>query len=541
MLLTISTTHSTPSSPATDLGYLLHKNPANYQRFELPFGKADVFYPEASEEKCTATLMLEVDPVELTRPKEGRRPGSWLQDYVNDRPYTASSYMSVAIASVFGNALRGQSKERPELAHTPIPLKAEVQVVPSRAGGDLIANLFEPLGYEVELEGHTLDEQFPDWGESQYFTVKLSQTVRLKDLLSHLYVLLPVLDNEKHYFVGKDEVEKLLRHSEGWLGKHPKQELISKRYLKYRQVLVDQASGRLAEPKEEEVGPEEVEPEEVGPEEVGPEEVEPEETLADSLLDRTSPASPAGESETESVSIQTPGQTPGHSPAQSSEEGLEKPMRLGDQRTAAVLKALREIAPESVLDLGCGEGKLLAELAAEPTFKKIAGVEVSQERLARARRRLKLGQRSKRGNGTDRGESSQAGLEARVELIHGSLTYRDRRLSGYAAAVAMEVIEHIEPDRLGTFEQVVFGEAKPRAVLITTPNVEYNQLFVGMEPGTLRHRDHRFEWTRKEFEEWAERAAQKHDYNVRFQGIGTEDETHGQPTQMGIFTQRESI
>src|SRR3954465_16083251 len=203
MLLTI--TSNTP--PATDLGYLLAKNPARLHTFDLPFGKVHVFYPEASPERCTAALLLDVDPVGLVRGRHGRAgEGGALEQYVNDRPYVASSFLSVAIARVLGSALGGRSKDRPELAQQAIPLVARISVLPCRGGETFLRRLFEPLGYVVAATGHVLDETFPDWGDSPYFTVQLQHpAITLHDLLTHLYVLVPVLDNDKHYWIGEDE------------------------------------------------------------------------------------------------------------------------------------------------------------------------------------------------------------------------------------------------------------------------------------------------------------------------------------------------
>src|SRR5580700_1452735 len=238
MLLTITTTHQ----PATDLGYLLHKNPARAQTFDLSFGKAHVFYPEASDERCTAALLLDVDPVALVRGPQG---GDGLAQYVNDRPYVASSYLSVAIAQIFGSALGGRCRDKPDIADMALPLSAELPVVPSRGGEELIRKLFEPLGYAVETTGHPLDASFPEWGESPYFTVRLTGKLRLSDLLSHLYVLIPALDYNKHYAIGDDEVEKLVSKGEGWLGAHPDKENIVRRYLKHRRALINDALDRL--------------------------------------------------------------------------------------------------------------------------------------------------------------------------------------------------------------------------------------------------------------------------------------------------------
>src|SRR5215212_6869760 len=167
MLLTITNTHA----PATDLGYLLHKSPYRVQSFPLSFGQAHVFYPEARPEQCTAALLLDVDPVGLVRNRRGPSgQGRSLEQYVNDRPYVASSFLSVAIAQVFGSALAGRSRGREELAQTPLPLRARISVLPCRGGEDFLRRLFEPLGYEIVAERHPLDEQFPEWGDSPYYT-----------------------------------------------------------------------------------------------------------------------------------------------------------------------------------------------------------------------------------------------------------------------------------------------------------------------------------------------------------------------------------
>ncbi|MDP9353246.1 MAG: 3' terminal RNA ribose 2'-O-methyltransferase Hen1, partial [Chloroflexota bacterium] len=240
MLLTITTTNQ----PATDLGYLLSKHPDRVQSFGLAFGKAHVFYPEATPERCTAALLLDVDPIGLVRGKPGSE-GASLEQYVNDRPYVASSLLSVALSDVFRSAMAGRSKEREALAQSPIPLQARLAVVPCRGGEAFLRRLFEPLGYAVSAERRPLDERFPEWGESPYFTVTLEATCRLSELLTHLYVLVPVLDDEKHYYVGDEEVEKLLRRGDGWLGAHPERELIVQRYLKHQKNLARTALSRL--------------------------------------------------------------------------------------------------------------------------------------------------------------------------------------------------------------------------------------------------------------------------------------------------------
>jgi 3' terminal RNA ribose 2'-O-methyltransferase Hen1 len=459
VLLTITTTRA----PATDLGYLLHKNPSRSQSFPLSFGEAHVFYPEADTERCTASLLLDVDPVGLVRNRQGPSgEGRLLEQYVNDRPYVASSFLSVAIAQVFGTALSGRSKERPELAEAPLPLTARLAVLPCRGGDVFLCRLFEPLGYAVTAQRHCLDAHFPNWGESPYFTVELRHECRLRDLLAHLYVLVPVLDDEKHYWVADAEVDKLLKHGEGWLATHPEREQIVRRYLKHQTRLTRDALARLVD------------------------EDDP---------DNASEANAAEESV------------------------LEGRLSLHEQRHRAVLAILKESGARRVLDLGCGEGKLLRDLVAERSFQELVGVDVSHRALQIAAERLRL----------DRQPSE------RVRLFQGSLMYRDKRLAGFDAAALVEVIEHLDPPRLAACERVVFEFARPQTVVLTTPNAEYNVKFPTLSAGKFRHRDHRFEWTRSEFHTWAEGIGRRFGYTMRFLPVGPEDAVVGPPSQMAVF------
>ncbi|MGL4460964.1 MAG: 3' terminal RNA ribose 2'-O-methyltransferase Hen1 [Planctomycetia bacterium] len=467
MLLTITTTHQ----PATDLGRLLHKHPDRFQTFDLSFGKAHVFYPEATVERTTAAVLLDVDPVGMVRDRSYRGAGAG--QYVNDRPYVASSFLSVAIAQVFRTALAGRCDHNPELAATPLPLRARLDVLPARGGDRFPQRLFEPLGYTVQAVRHPLDDQFPDWGDSPYYSVAIDGVKTLSELLTHLYVLIPVFDDDKHYFVGDDELEKLLANGAGWLASHPEKEEISRRYLKHRRGLFRAALARL----------------------------EDESPLED-------------EEEEEKV------------PADQSEEAAEEKVRLNDQRLGAVLAALRGCDAKRVLDLGCGEGKLLRALLADRRFEKIVGMDVSLRALEIAERRLNLERRPARD-------------AERLTLLHGSLTYRDERLVGFDAAAAVEVIEHLDPPRLTAFERVVFEFARPATVVVTTPNREYNVVWETLPAGRFRHSDHRFEWTREEFQNWADRTAKTHGYTVRVSPIGREEEAVGPPTQMAVFQRSE--
>lgn len=463
MLLSITTTHR----PATDLGYLMHKSPARLQSVELTFGTAHVFYPEASDDRCTMTLLAEVDPVGLVRKPKGSGEAGLIRQYVNDRPYAASSFLSTAISRVFGTALGGRSNQRPELAETPIPLEAHIPVLPSPGGESLIRELFEPLGYAVETTVIPLDPAFPEWGDSRYFDVRLSGIVRLQQLLTHLYVLLPVLDGDKHYWVSADEVEKLLQKGKGWLESHPRREAIVRRYLRRKGRYVREALERLIEAE----GARPVEEEEEGPDE-----------------------------------------TP--------EEVIERPMSLNEQRLGSVIAALKAANARTVADLGCGEGKLLMRLARDPDFDRLLGMDVTYQSVASAKADL---------------ERLPERVRQRVEVIQGSLLYSDARLSGWDAATVVEVLEHLEPGRIPAFERNVFEFARPRVVILTTPNVEYNVRFEGLEAGRFRHPDHRFEWTRALFSAWAERVGERFGYRHRLLPIGAEDAEVGPPTQMAVF------
>jgi 3' terminal RNA ribose 2'-O-methyltransferase Hen1 len=454
VLLTLTTTHR----PATDLGFLLVKHPEKVHTFDVPTGTAYVMYPEATEDRCTAALLLDVDPQRL----RAQRDAFELSQYVNDRPYAASSLLASALAKVFRSALRGASKDRPELAATPIPLGVGVPVL--RGTADLVERLFGPLGWTVETGTIPLEPEIG--GDSRYVRVSLTGVLRLADALNHLYVLLPVLDDGKHYWVAPDEIEKLLRSGEGWLAGHPEKVLIARRYLAHRKSYTTTALQFLAENK-------------------------------------------AGESDPD--------------PATDEEAELPVPRRapLAEQRRDAVLAALAEVGAGRVLDLGCGGGALLTALVKERSFTEIVGADVSSRALEQAARRLRL----------DRLPDRQ---KDRIRLMQTALTYRDHRLRGFDAAVLMEVIEHVDLNRLPALEAAVFGHARPGAVVVTTPNVEYNVHYEGLTG--MRHSDHRFEWTRAEFAAWADRVAAEHGYTVTVRGVGEDHETTGAPTQLALFT-----
>jgi 3' terminal RNA ribose 2'-O-methyltransferase Hen1 len=480
VLLTITTTRE----PATDLGYLLHKHPDRLQSFPTAAGQAHVFYPEATPQRCTAALLLEVDPVALVRGKAGagsrperperpeRRDGE-LAQYVNDRPYAASSMLAVALNQVFRTALTGRCDARPELAAAPIPLAIRVPALRCRGGADLAASLFTPLGWTVNATSHPL--QPAEWGPSPYLDLRLNGELRLAAALSHLYVLLPVLDDAKHYWVSTEEVDKLIRAGGDWLAGHPAKELITRRYLSHQRKLAASALARLAEADDTE-----------------PEELDNAVAEADHEEDK--------------------------------EQG-SKP--LATQRREAILTLIRERAARRVGDFGCGAGTLTRALLADKQVERVVAIDVSARALQLAARDLRL-------------ERMPPRQRERLQIFQSALTYRDDRLAGLDAAVLMEVIEHVDPERLPALERAVFGFAAPATVLVTTPNAEYNAHFQTLPPGQMRHRDHRFEWTRAEFAAWAAHVADRYHYQVGFRPVGTEHPDAGPPTQLAVFDRQEA-
>ncbi|MET8637553.1 3' terminal RNA ribose 2'-O-methyltransferase Hen1 [Streptomyces sp. NPDC004096] len=511
MFLTISTTGD-EKTPATDLGFLLHKHPDNAQAFSTSYGTAHIVYPRADAERCTMAMLLEVDTSALVRRGKGKgrggAPDAALAQYVNDRPYAASSLLAVALSRVFSSAIRGVCNARPERVRQPLPLRVEIPALPARGGPDLVRGLFEPLGWTVAAEPVALDGEFPEWGDSRYVGLVLeSDRLTLAEALRHLYVLLPVLDDAKHYWVSADEVDKLLRAGEGWLPTHPEQKLITSRYLARRWSLTRQAMERLELVRLAEADDSAVEDLDNAVEDV--DNGVQEETGTD--------ATGNGESTTGETATGSGGTAAGEGAAE------DRPAPLAVQRRDALVAALKESGAVRVLDLGCGQGQLVQALLKDPRFTEIVGVDVSVRALTIASRRLKL----------DRMGERQA---SRVRLFQGSLAYTDNRLKGYDAAVLSEVVEHVDLPRLPALEYAVFGSARPRTVLVTTPNVEYNVRWETLPAGHTRHGDHRFEWTREEFRTWAGRVAELHGYTVEFTAVGPDDPEVGPPTQMAVFT-----
>ena len=448
-----------------ELGFLLHKNPDRTQQFKLNYGKAYVFYPEVSDERTTAALLLDIDPLDLAKGKVGSKEGG-LFDYVNDRPYASTSFMSTAISRVFGTAMNGRCDKKQELAYTPLDLTACIYSLKDNINEDLAKEMFEPLGYSVDTKRTTLNERFPEWGDAPYVNLTIKGRVKLSELLNHIYVMIPVFDRQKHYYSTEEEIKKLLDHGEGWLANHPYKERITKRFFAVKRNYARKA--------------------------------------LDILLDED-------ESGEGSIDVDN------------TLEEKEEHIPLNDRRMETVKNAVIASGATSVIDLGCGEGRLTAMLLKEQQIKRVGACDVSVNTLEKAARRLHI-------------DRMQPYLENKLTLMQASLTYRDKRFEGYDCACMVEVLEHIEPARIPAVERSVFEFASPHTVIVTTPNREYNVNYEFMAEDALRHHDHRFEWSRKEFEDWTKHICDTFSYTCEITGIGELDEKMGTPTQMGVFT-----
>lgn len=470
MLITL--TCYAPNAP--EIGHLLAKHPDSVFEREYSAGSVTVFYPEVTEHAITIALVTEIDPVGLVR---GPAALTHLGQYVNDRPYVVSSLTSVALNTAFGTALAGRSK-RSERVDERMHWRVELPAVACDAGEGLIARLFAPLGYTVTALRFPLDPRFPSWGAADLYHIALAGEQTVREVLSHLYVLIPVLDDTKHYWVGEAEIEKLLAHGGAWLAAYPERELITKRYLRYKRPLVSSALARLFDEEEPANSAEHA--------------------MQAALSEGTEQAEGTGETKEGSIG------------------------GLHEQRLVAVMEMIRASGAQSLVDLGCGEGKLLALAVKEQRLSRIFGVDVSSAELARARQRLHL-------------DTLPDAQKRRIMVTQGSLLYRDARLEGFDAAALVEVIEHLDPPRLAAMERVVFEHARPKRVIVTTPNREYNAHWKSLGMERLRHGDHRFEWTRAECQAWAERVASSYGYTVARQDIGPVDAELGAPSQMIVF------
>jgi 3' terminal RNA ribose 2'-O-methyltransferase Hen1 len=441
----------------------------------MSFGEGYVYFQENPQGDNSLSLLVDVDPLATV---QGRGQLSHMDGlYVNDRAYVPSSLLTSALTKAFGTALSGRCKERPELASTPIDWTVSVPVVTSDWRTEILWSLFGPLGYEVrmahvEREGHR--SSHPDVA-SDLTGVKLCTTATMREVLSHLVVLIQVLDQDNHRWLDEQDLDPFMRRVEGWLPEHPYGMFILKRALKHQKHLIKAVIAKFP-------------------------------AIVDSQARISSINSEMWD-------------------ASQLEEYADQPLSLNRQRFAVVQELIERLQPRSLVDLGCGDGSFIGFLANGALLhpmERIIGMDVSASELARAKTRMEH-------------LSSLPGRRTPVEWLLGSLLYRDPRIKGLDMAILIEVIEHIDPWRLPALERQVFGEGGYASIVVTTPNREFNLIYGLSEEHSLRHRDHRFEWTRQEFQEWVQKIASQYGYEWQIQGIGTVSLDHGSPSQMVLF------
>ncbi len=431
---------------ADKISFLLHKSPNKLHQFSLGFGSAYVFYSKYERNDVSFSLLVDIDPIDLVRGKNKNSQGIF--DYVNDRPYATSSFLCSAIAQVFSTALSGRSKEYEHLVKEEMEFKVEVVSLKVKTNLIMLNKIFDPLGYELEIKSHLLDEKIFGEEESNYVDLILKNKLTLQSVLQHLYVLIPVFDNNKHYFVNNDEVEKLLSKGGDWIDVHPEKDFITSRYLNSKFIDAKKLESLFSKEQNKMI-----------------------------------------------------------------EE--RKKNSLNSQRLSQVTDVIESLNIKSLVDLGCGEGKLIKELLNNTSVEKILGVDISINVLKKAARKLKYDT-----------------VKDKIELVQSSAVYYDERFTEYEAICLIEVIEHIDEQKLYLLKENVFNLVKPKYVIITTPNVEYNTVY---ELDGYRHSDHRFEWSRSEFRLWCEEICNQYNYDVEYFSIGEEMETVGNSTQMGVF------
>lgn len=433
------------------ISYLLAKNPNNLYERNHKDHLVRIFYSKFTETELEVTIFVTPDPIELLKNNSNSYD---ITHYINDREFAVSSIFCSFIRSALGTALNGQPKEEHlKWVNHPFSFNFEFGPVVSSLSDEKLMNLFEPIGYEVTISRPEIEYSFPIKTKSsaRYLSIKGMKT--LQEGLRHLFVLIPVIDNYKHYYIDEKEIEKLERYGEGWLEQHPLRDLIYRQALRFKEVY--------------------------------------------SLVENSSKV----EKKVEPV----------------------KKVRLNELRYEKIVNTVRQMKPRSVVDFGSGEGKLSVQLGFVEGITEILAVEPSESASLKALERF----------------NKVKNKEKFVipELLWGSLFYYDERLKDKDVIILCEVIEHIDESRLPKAMDTLLHDYQPGALIITTPNREYNELY-DMEEH-LRHNDHRFEWTRAEFRQWCSERNHSNDYELLFDGIGDEHPSHGFPTQMCIFKRKE--
>ncbi|MBW4084382.1 3' terminal RNA ribose 2'-O-methyltransferase Hen1 [Paenibacillus sp. S150] len=466
------------------LSRLLAKNPDNlYDRMEKE-ARVRIAFTASSEQEAEAVIYVTPDPVELV--KGASSAHNDITQYINDREFVVSSLFCTYIRSALGTALNGKTKE----AYLPwvnrkLALELTFGPVASNLPDHALEDLFIPLGYEVVLERGDAAYAFELKSRSSVRYIKLKGIQTLQTALRQLFVLIPALDDYKHYYISDDEVDKIRRYGDGWLENHPQRALILKRTLRFAGAIKHYEDQMAGDGQQAENG-----------------------------------------ASGEAPGIAEPFAAPAEASAGTGAAEAPK-ARLNDLRYAAIADTVERLAARrSIVDFGSGGGKLSARLSSVPGVQEIKAVEPSAAAQLRAMDRF-------------------AKLEGRPgaivpEPVTGSLFYYDEALRGKDVMILCEVIEHIDERRLNRVMETIFHEYAPGTLIITTPNKEYNALYQ-MEHEKLRHRDHRFEWDREAFGAWCSCWTSAYNYSVRLSGIGEFAQEYGYPTQMAIFTKEDSL
>ena len=447
MQLTIQAT----GDNAKVMSHLLSKNPANLYERNQKGHLVRFFYSKFTDQEVEATIFVTPDPIELVQSNSNSYD---ITHYINDREFAVSSIFCSLIRSALGTALNGQPKEQyMEWVDHPFSLQFEFGPVVSTLTDQQLAELFEPLGFALAITRQEIDYsiRMKDESSARYLTLRGTKT--LHESLRQLFVLIPVLDNYKHYYIDEKEIEKLERYGEGWLENHPLRDFIYRKSLRFKE-----------------------------------------------LYSQVESQKPAGEPEVQ-----------------------VKKARLNELRYEKIAETVSQLKPESVVDFGSGEGKLSERLGLIAGVREILAVEPSQSAAVKAAARFHKAQENEHFT--------------MPKTLWGSLFYFDERLQGKDAIILCEVIEHIDEDRLPKAMDTILHAYRPGALIITTPNREYNDVYEMEE--RFRHTDHRFEWTRAEFQQWCLERNNQEFYGLQFEGIGEEHDLQGHPTQMCIFTRKE--
>ena len=433
------------------ISYLLAKNPNNVYERNHKGHLVRLFYSECSETELDVTIFVTPDSLEL------KQNGSYTYDithYINDREFAVSSIFCSFIRPALGTALNGQPKEEyKEWVNHCFPFEFQFGPVSSTLSNEEIRALFEPLGYETTISRAETNYSFHLKQKSTARFISLKGSTTLQHGLRQLFVLIPVLDNYKHYYIDEKEIEKIERYGEGWLENHPLKSFILRQALRFKEVY--------------------------------------------SIVQKT----------------------------EESEESKEKTVkiRLNDLRYEKIIEMVKGIEPRRrIVDFGSGEGKLSLRLGFVDGVQEVLAVEPSETAALQAIERFEK-------------VRHQEGFVMPTPLW-GSLFYYDERLKNKDIMILCEVIEHIDAYRLPKMMDTILNEYQPKVLIITTPNQEYNAVYNLGEQ--IRHHDHRFEWTREEFQTWCV-DRNNGNYELAFIGIGEMHEQYGCPTQMCVFSRKE--